>query len=411
MNKSVSVSFFKKKRDLGKQKYIKLVKYNNSLKKNMNYCNSTIELKDKKNNNTFNLKNKYQNYSKNANRNNYKNTSIENIKLSKKIFNNLNKIHETLLEDYKKSNLLEKHQKKEQNKENQEIINKSVDIKEKNQIEKKKKNNIIKVIKNFNINNDNQHHNLSRKSKTTINFFPIRYSSPKKINKSLNSKTSPHSPHHTIKTHENKKPHQITRYLERRKINDLPVTFPLFLSHNNKYNSVSEKNRVDKILNKLICLKTNLIRDPLNKVEIIKEFFLKNGFDKDIYFQEEKIINFFNYLKKPFAFPPEYNLEMVINEGINFISDDYQEDNNDIDMVNYYVPNRTCIEFYENNNTKVNNSSNENEITYNVFMEEIFKKRYKNYENLRNKTLPTLIKDLEHELRQIKIEKMNKLDI
>lgn len=43
-------------------------------------------------------------------------------------------------------------------------------------------------------------------------------------------------------------------------------------------------------------------------------------------------------------------------------------------------------------------------------MEEIFKRRYINYDNFRNKTLPILIKDLEFELRQIKIDKMNKLD-
>ena len=43
-------------------------------------------------------------------------------------------------------------------------------------------------------------------------------------------------------------------------------------------------------------------------------------------------------------------------------------------------------------------------------MEEIFKKRYINYDSFRNKTLPEIIKDLEFELRQIKIDKMNRLD-
>jgi hypothetical protein len=76
-----------------------------------------------------------------------------------------------------------------------------------------------------------------------------------------------------------------------------------------------------------------------------------------------------------------------------------------------YVPNRKWKDFYENNNKKINKNTNGNQIIYNVLMEELFKKRYMNYENFRNKTLPTLIKDLEYELRQIKIDKMNKLDI
>ena len=40
---------------------------------------------------------------------------------------------------------------------------------------------------------------------------------------------------------------KVTCFLERKKINDLPVIYPLFLSYNNSYDTFSEKNRVEKI--------------------------------------------------------------------------------------------------------------------------------------------------------------------
>ena len=409
MNKTTSESFFKNKKGVKKQKYFKKIKKNDNFKNKKNYCNSSIELNNRKRNQTLYQKNQYNNYSKEASGNKYKNTSIENIKLSKNIFNNLDKIHETLLADFKNTNLENKH-KIEQNKKHQDNIISINNCHNNNiKIEKQNANEANNISNNKNKDNDFRYHTVTIKSRTAYNFYPNCHS-PKKIHESSNLNTTPHK---RTKTHEEKKPHQITRYLERRKINDLPVTFPLYLSHNNQYNSMSEKNRVDKILSKLICLKTHLIRDPLNRMEIIKEFFLKNGFDKDIYFEDEKIINFYNYLKQPFSFPPEYNLSKVINEGINYKCEKNQEDNNDIHMVSIldYVPNRKWKDFYKNNNNKIYKNTNGNQMIYNVLMEELFKKRYMNYENFRNKALPTLIKDLEYELRQIKIDKMNKLDI
>jgi hypothetical protein len=75
---------------------------------------------------------------------------------------------------------------------------------------------------------------------------------------------------------------------------------------------------VDKILSKLIKLKTYIKKDPLNKKEILKEFLLKNGFNNNIFYEDKSLNNFYNYLQQPFTFPAEYNLSQVIKEAINF---------------------------------------------------------------------------------------------
>ena len=342
-----------------------------------------------------------------------KNSSVENEKITLKIYNNLDKIEETLLEDFKP---LMPQKEKEKNNEQyineNKIANNIEEIKKDNYNQKNmNKNNIFSFE---NKNNDNKYLTVPIKSKTSYNFYPISKSNDKTIE--LNNINNPKE-HKRLKSTEEIRPQHITRYLERKKINDLPVTYPLYLSYNNKYNSISEKNRVDKILNKLICLKTHIMKDPLNRIEIIQEFFLKNGFDKNIYFNEDSINNFYYYLKQPFSFPPEYSLADVIKDGINFKHKKEKEEIIDMNMANFldYLPkNRKWSEYDEYNSTskKRNKNSNSigNEIIYNLLMEEIFKKRYFNYENFKNKTLSALIKDLEYELRQIKIDKMNRLD-
>ena len=411
MNRTTSELLYKKQQIPLPETYKKIKKFN-TLKKNKNHFNSTVETHNKRNKNNFRLKNikKISKSNEKKNNNIYNNYSSENIKVSNKIYNELDKIQKTILEDIKK--LIPKN---EENKNQVDEIrnNNSNNIKIEN-IKKLKTNSNSNnnTIDYFYRNNNNKYFTVPIKSQTSYNFFPISQSH-RKIKDSSNINNF-----HTykrLKSTEDKKPHIITRFLDRTKINGLPVTFPLFLSYNNKYNSISEKNRVDKILNKLIHLQTHIIRDPLNRKEIIKEFFLKNGFDKNIFFEEESINNFYNYLKQPFSFPPEYNLSQVINDGINFKYDKEQYENIDINssiFLDYKTKERKWDDQVEYiSKKKINNEPfTENEIIYNLLMEEIFKKRYISYDNLRNKTLPMLIKDLESELRQIKIDKMNKLD-
>ena len=367
-------------------------------KKKMKYNNSALELKNNNQNLDFHkmgIKKENNNKSKEENNNEenskYKNASIENQTVSKEIFNNLDIIQKTLLEDVK--NMIQEKDEN-QNKENKD--------------NKYAYNHIFKYFDK----NNNKYCSVPIKSRTSVNFFKVDKSNNTVSNFSKNLNT--YQTHKRLKSTEDNKPHHITRYLERKTINDIPVTYPLYLSYYNRYNSISEKNRVDKILSKLICLKTHLMKDPLNKVEIIKEFLLRNGFNKEIYYTKDRINNFYNYLKQPFSFPPEHNLSDVVNDAINFKHDE-EKDNENMELnlenfLNYLPKNRKWSSVGYNSKRKTKNKSYENKVIYNIIMEEIYKKRYINNDSYKNKTLPILIKDLEHELRQIKNDKMEKLE-
>ena len=394
MNKTISNSLYKKIDKRKRKSNVKVVK-NISLKKKINYNNFSIEKINKNK-----LTNLGKIYPKNEDKNNYNNASVENEKVSMQIFDDLDKIRETLLESYK-SNIPIKEEKKNKENNNKDLNNNNTKYNE--------------VVNYFN-EDDNKNNTIPAKNRTGINFYSINQPNNSTLDNSNNLNT--HQTHKRLKSTGDNKPQYITRYLERKKINDIPVTYPLYLSYNNKYKSNSEKNRVDKILNKLICLKTHILKDPLNKVEIIKEFFLKNGFHKDIYYTKESINNFYNYLKQPFSFPPEYNLSEVINSAINFEYDKlkYKEDNenNDLFLANFlnYVPKSRKWEEYEENSPKksLKDNSMENKIIFDLFMEGKFKRRYLNYDKFKNKKLPTLIKDLEYELRQINIDKIKQIE-
>ena len=414
MNRTTSDSLYKtKSKNIASKIPYQRKKIQKNCKKQIKHFNSTIELNKKKLYHNFRQK-KISNNSNNSYDNKYKNSSTENVKVSIKIFNDLDRIQKTLLGEFTKLSQMKMSQKSEQKEKRltQSYNNKNYngDNQAENKIRKIHHNSY--VINYLNKNNDNKYYTVPIKSRTNYNFFPINQSH-KIISDPLNIKT-PH-PYKRLKSTDENKPKNITRYLERTKINDLPVTYPLYLSYNNKYNSISEKNRVDKILNKLICLKTHLLRDPLNRIEIIKEFFLKNGFDKSIYFDENSITNFYHYLNQPFSFSPEFTLVEVVNEGINYKYDKKKDENKDMNIANFldYMPkNRKWTDFVEYSINKKKDKNNQigNEIIYNLLMEEIFKRRYINYDSFRNKTLTALINDLEFELRQIKIDKMNRLD-
>ena len=114
MNRTTSESLLNKKDSTNIKPY-KKIKKKYYIKKNMNYTNSAVELNSKKTYNNFSQKySKDKNNSKETNNNVYKNSSVENIKVSKKIFNELDKIHETLLEDFKKIIKIETNENKSQ---------------------------------------------------------------------------------------------------------------------------------------------------------------------------------------------------------------------------------------------------------------------------------------------------------
>ena len=200
---------------------------------------------------------------------------------------------------------------------------------------------------------------------------------------------------------------KVTCYLDRKKIDDLPIIYPLFLSYNNSYNTFSEKNRVEKILNKFICLKTQVIKDYKNRDRIMREFMIRNGVYDKKYFTEKKMSCFNEYLKKPFKFDPKKTIIDIIKEAVNYKYDKVHIDENKLKPVNMFI-NHNVI--YENKHLKKHKNNSYDDINSEKF--------YKNPICLKvdelkfdDKNLPILVNELEQNLKQIQFEGAERLNL
>ena len=254
-------------------------------------------------------------------------------------------------------------------------------------------------------NKDSKCDSSKTKNNSTINIFHKKISKTM-INKKVNT-INPERIKSSISNLSSK-----TRLLDRKKINGLPVTFPLYLSYNNRYNSIGERNRIDKLLTKLSCLKTYVLKDEINKYDIIKEFLINNGFNDKKYFEMKALYNFYHYLLKPFSFPSHYILADIINEAINYKPVKASEESlksEESSILNFIskAQNLTTREQMNKKtrnripNIKINNISQE--IKYSIPINNKCKVNI-------HKSLPLLIKDLESELKQIKVEKSKRLE-
>ena len=205
-----------------------------------------------------------------------------------------------------------------------------------------------------------------------------------------------------------KKP--VTCFLSRKTLNNIPLTFPLCLLYKNKYNSVSEKARIENILNKFICLKTHIVNDPSNSNQIIREFIIKNTNLKNEQLSDENIENFLNFLKLTINFDPNKTIKELIKEAMNFDKNKIiltqKKINPKTYMRNdfkYNIINKNQTETKNNNikekikNTSLSSSSIRLEVNEKKFSE-INNKTF----DIRNKNLNSLLHDLESELNEIK---------
>jgi hypothetical protein len=200
---------------------------------------------------------------------------------------------------------------------------------------------------------------------------------------------------------------KVTCFLDRKKIDDLPIIYPLFLSYNNSYNTFSEKNRVEKILNKFICLKTQVVKDYKNRDRIMREFMIKNGVYDEKYFTEQKMSCFNEYLKKPFKFDPKKTIIDIIKEAVNYKYDTIAGDQNTFKPVNMFINHNVT---YSNRRLKKNKNNSFDNINAEKF--------YKNpiclkVEGLKfdDKNLPILVNELESNLIKIQNEGTEKLNM
>jgi len=202
----------------------------------------------------------------------------------------------------------------------------------------------------------------------------------------------------------------ITTYLDRKKINDLPILYPLFLSYNNSYNSQSEKSRVNKILEKFVQLKTQIVNDYKNREKIIREFLLKNGVTDKIYFTPQKFANLIEYLKKPFKFDPQKVISDIIKEALNYKFDLIETDRNELLPVNIFnnfnITHRNQLFRHYKNNSVSDLKLKEKQLYQNPICLKFEEIKYDSAH------LPQLVMELEENLEKIQNEgdeKINKL--
>ena len=111
----------------------------------------------------------------------------------------------------------------------------------------------------------------------------------------------------------------------------------MFLSYNNSYETQSEKFRVNKILEKFVQLKTQIVKDYKNREKIMKEFLLRNGISDKKLYSLEKLNNLTEYLKKPFKFDPKKTISDAIKEALNYKSAELLIDRNKLFPVNLFT--------------------------------------------------------------------------
>ena len=375
-------------------------------KSSMNITNSEIKLK----NELLNCNLFQTNYSNNNN-----NNIINNNEDLLIIFGNKNNVisQNTSFSNSKKQllkklirppiykTILENKNKKEEKKEK---INNNLSNSKENLFPIKIANSIYSKL-------NNQKKNLFNNVKLKENFF--------KNNINISNRNKNKSLINFNKFFSNNNKNYVTNYLSLRSYNSLPITFPINLSYNNNYETFSEKNRQEKLIDKFIKLKTIIKKFPNEKNIIIKEFLMKNNIIDKKYYSIDKINNFLYFLNHPFNFDPKKNLMDIINEAVNYKpnSEELLDDQNQLKPINY---------FKNSDNNSINDENdNENNINnnYNTINNDNPKNLKKSYENidlmkysLKLKDNFTnindnekLIKDLENELEIIQKEKNEKL--
>lgn len=200
---------------------------------------------------------------------------------------------------------------------------------------------------------------------------------------------------------------QVTSFLNRKNVNNIPLTFPLCLSHKIRYNSISEKNRAENILNKFICLKTHIVNDPSNTRKIIKEFIIKNTNINIEQLSKEKIKNFYNFLKITFSFNPNKTLKEIIYDAMNYNKNlNKQKINPYIFMRNDFkyniINNKTDNIKLIKNHKELKKSNSTFSTSFRAINEKMFADLNNKSFDIKKKNKKVLLQDLESELNKIK---------
>ena len=213
-----------------------------------------------------------------------------------------------------------------------------------------------------------------------------------------------------------KKSQSITNFLNQKVIEKIPIIFPLNLSYKNSYESQSEKNRQEKIIDKFIQLKTYIKSQPENENMIIKEFLIKNGFEDSKNFSPDKLNNLSYFLNHPFNFDSKKRIKEIINEALNYkpTNEELISDQNKLKEVNFFLNG-------ENKKIEIQNYSSQYYKKIKALPKPLYHKKKnffesinqeKLYENLckheqSHQNLNEMISSLEEEFKQLNNEKVS----
>ena len=207
-----------------------------------------------------------------------------------------------------------------------------------------------------------------------------------------------------------------TNYLDRKVYKNIPITFPIYLSFKNEYESQSEKNRQEKIVEKFIQLKTHIHNQPENENLYLKEFLCKNGFDEPENHTPRKLINLSYFLNHPFNFDSKKRIKDIIKDALNYkpTNDELISDQNKLKAINYFTNGEKnkknfisySPQFYKKINAFPKTSIYKKE---NIF-DSIDQEKFNNYLSLQkeksHQSLSEIIINLEDEFTKMKNEKI-----
>ena len=211
-------------------------------------------------------------------------------------------------------------------------------------------------------------------------------------------------------------------FLKQTKLNDLPITYPFYASFDHKYNSISQRERYKKNLDKLIKVKTILSANKDEHEKIITEFMVKNGVNEIKYLNSENIQKLENYLKTPFKSIPDLTMQQLIKNIINnklnnttknsetkkFKLNNYFEKKSDYNK-NKKLRNRSVENHKKNEINDLKKSSSFSNINLALYKDDSrIVQLGKKYSYLLDNN--KLVSKLENELKTIKMDKINKLE-
>ena len=208
----------------------------------------------------------------------------------------------------------------------------------------------------------------------------------------------------------------VASYLNKKLYNNIPITYPLYLSFRNNYESQSEKKRQEKIIEKFIQLKTQIKNQPENESLLLKEFLFKNGIDNPNNYNEDKLNNLSSFLNHPFNFDSKKRIKEIINEDINNKPTDEEliKDQNKLKVINYFlneeknkkdIVNYSPIFYKKIKNFSKTLYSKKKNILDLIDQEKLYENINKQENN--NRSLNDMINSLEEEFKQINNEKIS----